>query len=233
MKKLTALFLLPILASALAANSYQNRDAPELPPEVAADIRSVPNTNLLMSVPYPDGYVDKALSTTTARDERDCGTIEFFWAQVTFPVTFCTPDPNLGMVTAYTGPGVAPPFDLPPPAADPKPAQNFKFSVISGNRLPDPFNCFTHSGPWLARVIYYRACDMPEKYSMEILGIPSCPGCLYFEYAPPFENHPSHINVVQGLGLPWKTNFMDCNPSDLTKCPGVPEPSPTPVPPPA
>jgi hypothetical protein len=240
MKKLTTLLLLPILAAALTATRYQDRTTEELPPEVAAKLRSVPNTSLLTSVPYPDGYVEKiAPKPPPIPVEKDCGSVTLYWVQVAYPITVCGPpsEPVIGVVTGYRGPGVAPPFDLPPPAASQRPVQTFKLTSLSGATFKDPLTCYSHYGPWLAEVKYYQECNGTEKYTLEILGVPSCPGCNFFTWAPPFENHPPELTMAQSLVF-RKETIIDCDPTDLTKCcdpienpncDALPNPFPTPI----
>ena len=198
----------------------------ELPQEIAANLKQVPNSKLLVSVPPvtvnapggPGGPLPLPKSCMTTQD---------FTSYVLYPVTICSSDPNFGTVLsqylAFTGPTNS--SELSPGGVQVK---TFKLSSFAGRNLTPFLVCHLRSGPWFATIVKTIDCSDVTSCTMTI----SCPGC------PPFRwfgktcestDRPPEVQFFGplGAGLP---SSVRC-PGSLSNCGSGDEPGPTPSPP--
>ena len=173
----------------------------ELPKDIAANLQRVPNSDLMVSMP------PVAIKTPAATNPEvaapgvkplvpPCQTTERFLAQVAYPVTVCSPRPDLfGVLTAYDAvmsPGPRPPSNV----------KNFKLSSFQGKTLTSSIFCQQRSGPWLATITKTLDCLTRGSCTMVIEGVPSCPNCPFFLWYGQncqSENRPPEVQFIGPL----------------------------------
>jgi hypothetical protein len=233
--------LIPLLAAplllALAASQCPKRGDDlsrlgELPPEVAARLKRVPNTELLISM--PPVAVGKPL---VRPDKKFCGSANRSFVQLTYPITICYPPsyPDAGILVEHRGPAKSPTTPPLSPESGAGRTLSFKLSSFAGETSPLQRRCVQKWGPWLATVVEEDPCSGPITFTLTILGVPPCPECPQFVWYDKFDNHPQELNLILPL-VDTQHSEIDCDPGDLTNCgggDGDPNPNPTPVGPPA
>src|SRR5216684_4531319 len=151
----------------------------ELPKDIAANLQRVPNTDLLVSMPpvaikTPAATNPEAAAPGVKPLLPSCQSTERFLVQVTYPVTVCSPRPDLSAVLsaydAVIGPGPRPPTN----------AKNYKLSSFRGKALTNSIFCQQRSGPWLATIDKTLDCFTRGTCTMVIEGVPACPNCPFF-----------------------------------------------------
>ena len=233
--------LFPLLAAplvlALTASQCPKRGddlgrLAELPPEVAAQLKRVPNTELLISMP------PAAVGKPLVRPERkSCGSSDRSFVQVTYPITICYPPsyPDAGVLVEHPSPARPPVTGAVSSDPDAGRTLHFKLGSFVGEISPFQRHCVQKWGPWLATVVREDPCFGPIKFTLVILGIPPCPDCPEFVWYDKFENHPQEPHLILPM-VDTVHSSIDCDPGDLTNCGGEggnPDPDPTPVGPPA
>jgi hypothetical protein len=194
----------------------------ELPEEIAANLKVVPNTDLLISMPPFE--VRKPVATATP---KNCASTELSYVQVIFPITICYP-PDFstnGLLKEYRLAPDREPF--PPPAGQ---TQTYTLSSFDGKALRNPLFCVQKGGPWLATISRTDPCFGPIEFNLAILGVPACPQCPAFRWFDDLDNHPPELHLIMPL-VDTTVSYLDCDPTDPTKC--GPDTNPTPAPPPA
>lgn len=210
------------LAATPRNGDYRVGDLEELPEEIAANLKVVPNTDLLISMPPFE-----VKKPAVALAPKNCAPTEHSYVQVIFPITICSPPdfPTKGLLKEYRLAPDRTPF--PPPAGQ---TQTYTLSSFEGKALKNPLFCVQKGGPWLATITKTDPCFGPIEFNLVISGVPACPQCPAFRWFDDLDNHPPELHLIMPL-VDTTISYLDCDPTDLTKC--GPDPNPTPAPPPA
>jgi hypothetical protein len=205
--------------------------AEELPKEIAANLKQVPNTDLLVSVPTVTVNAPDKTASAPLPLPKACFTTETFTSYATYPVTTCSRDPNFGTVLtqylAMTGPtngAVASPESVQ--------VKTFKLSSFAGRSF-DPFLvCHLRGGPWNAMIVKQTDCAGITSCTMT-LGCTGCPVFLWFGKMCQSTGRPPEVHFFGDLSdgpqfsSPCPGSLSDCGTGDGG---GGPGPSPPPHP---
>jgi hypothetical protein len=219
--KILSIFCVASVILLLLATSHRAGNQGELPGEIAANLKVVPNTDLLISMPPFE-----TKQPTVVAASKPCSTVQFSYVQVIYPITICYPPyfPTIGILKEYAlAPGQAP---LPPPAGQ---TQTYTLSSFKGEALTTPLFCLQKGGPWLASIIRFDPCSGPTKFVLTILGVPACPECPTFSWYDDLDNHPPELNLIMPL-VNTTTSYISCDPTNPTLCGAVTNPTPPPPP---
>ena len=189
----------------------------ELPPETAAHLKRIPNTDLIVSEPP----IDRTPPQPIVRPEpKQCMVDQDFSSQVLFPVTVCTRNPNYGTVLqAYNAP-----FGNPAQTSTMQ-VRTFKLSSFEGVSGVGLF-CHQTSGPFFAVITKHTDCSGISSCQMVIESVPQCPQCpafLWFGDTCESSGRPTQVQFVGQLFA--GTQFISsCG--GLSDCGSNPNPSP-------
>lgn len=195
-----------LVLGALATSGCRKTDTDpaqleELPQEIAAHLQRVPNSELLVAMPPvaiqpPAAPIPEVPAPGGSPLAPPCQTTERFLIQVLYPVTVCSPRPDLGKVLAaydaVMSPGPRPPTDV----------KSYKLSLFEGKQLPNTIFCHQRSGPWLATITKTLDCLSRGMCTMVIEGVPSCPHCPFFLWDGQncqSENRPQEVQFIEPL----------------------------------
>ena len=210
--------LLPVFVLFFAFSFTQCKSAPpptaggpteELPKEIAVNLKQVPNTDLLVSVPPVTASTPNATTRGPLPAPKECFRTQTFMSYATYPVTLCSRQPNFGtVVTQYlasTGPTRGPVA-----SADSLQAKTFKLSSLAGRAI-DPFLvCHSFGGPWTAIIVKQIDCAGIASCVMT-LGCPGCPAFQWFG------------DTCESTGRPPEVHFfgdLSSAPESISNCPG-------------
>ncbi len=170
----------------------------ELPNNIAANLQRVPNSDLLVSMPpvaikTPEVTKPVAAAPGVNPLVPSCQSTERFLVQVTYPVTVCSPRPDLiAVLSAYDAvmsPGPRPTTGV----------NNYKLSSFQGKLFRNPIFCQQRSGPWLATIDKTLDCLTRGTCAMVIQGVPACPNCPFFLWhgqSCEVENRPQEVHFI-------------------------------------
>jgi hypothetical protein len=205
-----SLVVLALAAARCARDDVRRLE--EVPPEVAAHLHKVPNTNLLISEPPLTPVSPGKLPPLP--EKKACASSFDSFAQVLFPVTLCYPlgFPDAGILTEVSSPAASSARTA--PAA----AKTYKLSTFEGKSFPVPMRCIQKSGPWLAKIVEAEQCDKrPNQFTLTIEGIPPCPQCPEFTWSGTLDQRPGGFTLILPLVDTHQT-VNDCDPLDPTVC---------------
>jgi len=193
----------------------------ELPAEIAANLQSVPGTQLLVSIAPPDrdaGEGAGELPPGVLPLKKQCQTSQQFFSYMLFPVTICTPNSGFGDVLAAYQKATAPPTA---PAGSTT-VKSYKLSSFAGQNVRQ--FCFQTSGPFGVTIV--KTVDCNDVTTCH-LALP-CLGCPTVTW---------HGDVCESQGRPPQLHFigeLTARPINISRCPGslsqCGEPEPPPVP---
>jgi hypothetical protein len=150
-------------------------NAEELPKEIAANLKQVPNTDLLVSVP-PVGVKVPDTARTTLPAAKSCMTTQSFSSYCFYRVTTCSRYANFGTVLteylAMTGPVPSPDSAL---------VKTFKLSSFAGRTFDRFLVCDVRDGPWNAIIVKQTDCSDVTRCTMTL----GCLGCPVFQWSGP------------------------------------------------
>jgi hypothetical protein len=160
-------FLVGSLAFSLTESRAQGREQlDELPAEIAANLRSVPGTQLLVSIAPPDRGTSEPPPDVVPL-EKECQSSQEFFSYVLFPVTICTPNSGFGDVLAAYQSATAP-TTAPPGGGE---VQSYRLSSFAGQSVRQ--FCFQTSGPFGVTIVKTVDCNSVRSCQMAL----PCPGC--------------------------------------------------------
>lgn len=189
----------------------------ELPAEIAANLQSVPGTQLLVSIDLRDRRVDE-LPAGVLPLPKQCQSTQEFFSYLLFPVTICTPNSGFGDVLAAYQKMTAP-RTAPPGSAEVK---SYKLTSFAGQSIRQ--FCFQTSGPFGVTIVKTVDCNGVATCQMAL----PCLGCGAVIW---------HGDVCQSQGRPPELHFigeLTERPISISRCPGslsqCGEQDPSPVP---
>jgi len=199
----------------------------ELPKEIAANLKPVPSTDLLVSVPPVTVSPPKIIAQGVLPLPKACFTTQTFMSYCTYPVTICTRFTNFGTVLSQylemTGPTTG------PVASTDNTVKTFKLSSFAGRRF-DPFLvCHQRGGPWTATIVKQVDCSDITSCTMT-LGCTGCPAFLWFGKTCESTGRPPEVHFFGDLSAGPQSSFA-C-PGSLSDCGSGGGPGPGPSPPP-
>lgn len=205
MKKLLAVAAVFFLSTCQARQPDRIASLPEAPPEVAASLEALPNTELLAT----SRNVNADLKISDAPVAlKACSSITVSWVQVTYPITVCNP-PNLARVerAVTSKPARA-------EATSSAPPKEYKLSALAQTKFANPFWCRQHSGPWIAEITEVESCSagVPSRFDLVILGIGQN---VHYSWYGSFNDIPSDIAVIGQPSVKRSSRFP-C--SHLSNC---------------
>lgn len=182
---------------------------PELPPQLAHNLRSTKIANVLMTKDPPP--VQKAAVKPLLPKQRSC--VKNYDAYVVYPMTLCFPPGDL------LGPELAgAKAQAEPPGWSPasQPARYYKLSRSSFASL----FCRVSGGPWYARVTTTESCaDLPDQSVLTILGAPQP---LTVVWSGGINDVPAPFNsnsfAFEGEACSCCGGFTPCPPPDEGRC---------------
>jgi hypothetical protein len=141
----------------------------ELPKDIAASLKRLPNSQLLVSVPpaitsTPVAGRQGSADSGVTHPEIKCQTTYRYFVQVTdpAPITYCSPiRADLDAISAYDAamsPGPRPPGNV----------KRYRLSSFQGKALLTPILCQYANGPWLAVISKTVDCRSQEHCTMTI-----------------------------------------------------------------
>ena len=206
---------------------YDGAKVEELPKEIAANLKQIPNTDLLVSVPPVTVNAPDRTARASLPLPKACSTTQTFTSWASYSVTTCSRDHDFGTVLsqylARTGPTSG-------PAASPDSMQvkTFKLSTFAG-RTFDPFLvCDVRGGPWNATIVKETDCADVTSCVMT-LGCIGCPTFQWFGKTCQSTGRPTEVHFVGDLSAGPQSSFA-C-PGSISDC-GNSNPGPDPSPPP-
>jgi len=217
-------FLVVLVVAAGRCHRDDVRRLDEVPPEIAAHLHKVPNTDLLISEPPLTALNPGALPPLP--EKKFCASSFDSFVQVLFPITICYPlgFPENGILTVQS------PASSSSRQAASAATRSYKLSTFEGKAFTFPLRCIQKSGPWLAKVVEEEQCTrQPNKFTLTILGIPPCPQCPEFKWSGTLDQRPGGFTLIPPL-VDTKETVNDCDPLDPTVCD---DSGPTTTPPPA
>lgn len=217
--KLRLTFAILLVVGALATSVCRKTETDtarleELPKDIAANLQRVPNSDLLVSMP-PVAIKTPAATNPEAAAPGvrpppplpPCQSTQRFLVQVAYPVTVCSPRPELFEVLAaydaVMSPGPRPPTNV----------KSYKLSAFQGKTLTSSIFCQQRSGPWLATITKTLDCFTRGTCTMVIEGVPSCPNCpffLWYGQSCESENRPPEVQFIGPL-VDLSTSRSPCN----------------------
>jgi hypothetical protein len=218
------LLLAAVLSTSVCRKSETDvSQLPELPNDIAQNLKRVPNSDLLVSIapiaaPSPTPTPIKPPGPVFL---RACMEAQDYIAQVTYPVTVCSqPDIVLSQFTSIAPPNTSAP-------ATTAEVRSYKLTAFEGKRFETPFHCETRSGPWIVTISRTIFCNEATSCAMVILGVPSCPNCPAFLWGGQncqAENRPPEVHFIGGVFEKGKPTLSPCN--TQTNCGPDVRPSP-------
>ena len=205
----------------------ESAKAEELPKEIAANLKQLPNTELLVSVPPATVSAPDKTARGPLPVPKACFKTQTFTSYATYTVTTCSREHNFGTVlTQYldmTGPTSG-------PLASPDSVQvkTFKLSSFAG-RTFDPFLvCHQRGGPWNATIVKQIDCAGVTSCVMT-LGCIGCPSFQWFGDTCQSTGRPPEVHFFGDLSAGQQSSSA-C-PGSISDC-GNGDPNPNPSPPP-
>ncbi len=188
---------------------------PELPPDLADGLTRVGESSWL-----GNGRVRNKMSLIPPlhRDERQCWSVDYFTAQITYPRTYCVPPRELSTLMSKREADSLGPTG----ASKDGNLRVHRFSSIKDQLL----GCVTRSGPWLAEISHHQNCDGTDDHFLAPFNgfQPVMPGGG--RAFPPFEwDGGSQLPPNYGWltdPVPWSVPFRGgrCTFTQMTQCPG-------------
>ena len=215
--------LLVVLLSLSLAHCERHDQAPleELPAEIAANLESVPGTELLVSVPLRSRGLGE-LAPGVLPLKKACQSSQEIFSYVLFPMTICLPNPNFGDVLSDYQTAITPPTAAPGGVQ----VKSYKLSAFKGRTFVAPQFCFQTSGPFGATIVKKVDCDDVTTCTMA-LPCPACPVLMWSGQQCESEGRPSEVQFIGEL-TERPIQFSKC-PGSLSQCDtGEPEPPPVP-----
>jgi hypothetical protein len=220
--------LVAALVPLVAAYSCRRREdaaLPELPKEIASNLKALPGTELMVSTPSlkPANPPQPAPIPPPPPAEKACKTTQDFFSYVLFPVTICTSNPPFGDVLDQYQAATIPRTS----ALGAGEIKSFKLTSLEGRNVSPFLVCQRRSGPWGAFITKTAECNGATSCTMAI----SCLNC------PPFlwsgDNCETQGRPPEVIFIPELTSYIPHS----EKCPGSKsdcgDTVPTPAPPPA
>jgi hypothetical protein len=174
----------------------------ELPAAIAANLQSVPGTELLVSIAPPDRVGE--LPPGVLPLKKQCQTSQEFFSYLLFPVTICTPNSGFGDVFAAYQKATAP-TTAPPGSAEVK---RYKLSSFAGQSVLQ--FCFQTSGPFGVTIVKTVDCSDVTTCQMAL----PCLGCGAVTW---------HGAVCESKDRPPQLQFigeLTARPIIISRCPG-------------
>jgi hypothetical protein len=177
------------------ANCRQNGGAPleELPKEIAANLKPIPDTDFFLSTPPPTIATPDAVAPGPLPLGKDCRTTQEFFSYVLYPVTICSPSRILGDVlseyqAAFT------------PRASPAGGQvkTYILSSFEGRSLTPQLACHVRSGPWGATILKTAECSGVTSCAMAV-PCPACPIFMWYGDTCESQNRPAEVQFIPEL----------------------------------
>jgi hypothetical protein len=215
--------ILVLLLSLSLAHCERHRQArlEELPAEIAANLQSVPGTELLVSFPSPSTGPGE-LAPGAVPLKKACQSTQDIFSYVLFPMTVCLPNPNFGNVLSDYQTAITPPTAAPGGVQ----VKSYKLSAFNGTTFVTPQFCFQTSGPFGVTIVKKVDCDDVTTCTMAL----PCPACPVLQWSGPLcqsEGRPSEVQFIGEL-TERPVQFSKC-PGSLSQCDtGEPEPPPVP-----
>jgi hypothetical protein len=194
----------------------------ELPQDVAAQLKPVPNTNLLVS--QPTGSAAPLQCGAPSNTRRPCASQFEHRIFALYPVTICYPPefPTDGILVDQKPTGSAP---IPPHP----PTRTFRLSSRGGTSPVRPLRCVVKTGPFGISIIETEDCSRTVKNHFAVDRLVPCEGCPPLEWCGELKDNPPPLQLIdQPSTIPLKQT--DCDPTDLNVCDTGLEPPGTPPP---
>ena len=226
MKRLATVRIVPLFLLTLAASPCREvrdddvRRLDELPQDVAAQLKRVPNTNLLINAPPLAAGPSCGTPSNTVRPCANQFEHRIF---ALYPVTICYPPefPTEGILVEQQPPGSGPTPPRPP-------TRTFKLSSHGGTTAIGPLRCVVKSGPFGISILEAEDCSRTVANHFAVGGLVPCEGCPKLEWCGELRDNPPPLQLIGEAGtIPLPQT--DCDPNDLNVCGTSFEPPGTPT----
>jgi hypothetical protein len=216
-----AAFVLLLSLSLAYCERHSETPLEELPAEIAANLQSVPGTELLVG--FPPRSPERGEPAPGALPlKKACQSTQEIFSYVLFPMTICLPNPNFGDVLSDYQTAITPPTAAPGGAQ----VKSYKLSSFEGRTFVTPQFCFQTSGPFGATIVKKVDCEDVTTCEMA-LPCPACPVLMWSGQQCESEGRPSEVQFIGEL-TERAIQFSKC-PGSLSQCDtGEPEPPPVP-----